>query len=163
MFAIIGIIVAVAVTLLLLVGVLHVGSSGMQNGKASNAAAELAEMEVGVQNLYSAQASFAGLTDTVALDAGTAVVPSNMNDGAGGIVNEWGGAVTLAPAATSTEWTLTETQVPQGACATLATKASDALAITVNGTAITTNPIDIAAITASCDQSDNELVFTFGH
>jgi hypothetical protein len=162
-FTIVGLIVAVAAALLLLVAVLHAGSSGMQNSKASDAAAELAQLELGVQGLYSAQASFNSLTNTVALDAGTSVVPSSMDDGNGGIVNEWGGTVTLA--GNGSEFTITETEVPQSACAVLATKATNPISVTVNGGGALSSPIDVGTVAADCSSngSNNTLTFTFGH
>lgn len=160
MFTIVGLIVTVAAVLLLLVAVLHAGSSGMQSSKASNAAAELAQMELGVQGLYSAQASFSSLTNTVALDAGTSVVPSSMDNGAGGIINEWGGTVTLA--GNGSTFTITEAGIPQSACAVLATKATNPLSVAVNGSVLT-SPIDVGKVTADCSSASNSLVFTFGH
>lgn len=163
MFTIVGLIVAVAAALILLVGVLHVGGSGMESSKASNAAAELAQLQLGIQNLYSAQASFASVSNTVALAGGTTVVPQSMNDGAGGIINEWGGAVTVAPDATVTQFTVTETKIPKEACPILATKVSNPVALSVNGNALTL-PVDVALVTAACTSTAaNTLLFTFGH
>ena len=160
MFTIVGLIVAVAAALLLLVAVLNAGAGGMQNSKASDAAAELAQMELGIQGLYSAQASFNSLNNSVALDAGTSVVPPNLNDGSGGIVNEWGGAIKLL--GNGATFTISEAAVPQSACAILATKASNPISVTVNGTSISA-PVDAGTVAADCSSASNNLVFTFGH
>ena len=102
------------------------------------------------------------MTNTVALAAGNNVVPESMNDGAGGVINEWGGTVTVAPGATVTQFTVTETKIPKDACAILATKAANPVGVSVNGNAITL-PIDVALVTAACNTSANTLAFTFGH
>jgi hypothetical protein len=162
-FTIVGLIVAVAAALILLVGVLHAGGAGMEGSKASNAAAELAQLELGIQNLYSAQAAFTGLTNTVALAAGSTVVPDSMNAGSGSILNEWGGAVTIAVAATPTNFKITEAGIPQSACATLATKVSNAVSVSVNAGAALTTPVDVGAVTTACNSNTNSIVFTFGH
>jgi len=162
-FTIVGLIVAVAAALILLVGVLHVGGSGMESSKASNAAAELAQLELGIQSLYSAQASFSSVTNTVALAAGNSVVPANMNPGtAGSIINEWGGTVTIAAGTVATQFTITETSVPRMPARRSSTKVSNPVSITIAGTAVTF-PVDVGAVTAACTSSSNTLVFTFGH
>lgn len=159
MFTIIGLIVTVAAVLVLLVGVLHVGAGGMESTKATNAAGELAQIELGLQSLYSAQATFASATDTVAIDAG--IVPTNMQSG-NSIINEWGGAVDIAVAGTDSEFTITESGIPQDACSTLATKVTNPISVSVNGTALGA-PIDAGLVAADCNGASNTLQFTFGH
>ncbi|MDR5726927.1 MAG: type 4 pilus major pilin [Terriglobia bacterium] len=159
MFTIIGLVVAVAAALILLVGVLHVGSGVKSNSVATNAAGELAQMALGIQSLYSGQASFASVTDTVAIDAGK--VPSGMVAGTA-IENEWGGAVTIGPATPATEFTIQEAEVPADACPTLVTQVSSATAISINGTALTL-PADAGTVAADCNAASNTLIFTFGH
>lgn len=76
----------------------------------------LSAIRTHVQQTFSGQPDYSGLDNALALAAGT--FPSSMKK-SGGVVNAWGGAVTVAEDADPSRFTITYAGVPQEACVKL--------------------------------------------
>jgi hypothetical protein len=163
MDGILGRVMATVVGLLMIAGVVVAAQQMFGGSKASNATSDLLTLEQGIQGAYSAQPTFASLTNTVSNTAGW--TPSDMNGGSGTatITNQWGGAVTVAVDTNTAQFDVTEQGVPSSACATIVNGAQNAVSVTANGTALTGPPYDPAALSASCNSSANTLKFVFSH
>lgn len=117
------------------------------------------------------------LDNDVAINA--ELFPKNMNAGAGSIVNQWEGDVVVigsdaAGAAVTTGtiaryMTITYPKVPKEVCTRLGASAAQNFGrVTVNGdvivdtfdTVATNDVVDEAALTTSCVDGGNEMVFT---
>jgi type II secretory pathway pseudopilin PulG len=162
MDGIVGRVMQIAVGLILLVGVVVGGQKMFASSKASNAVSDMMTLEQNIQSAYSAQPNFTTLTNTASNAGGW--TPSDMVNGTSGITNQWGGTVTVAVDATSTQFDLTETNVPPVACTTMANGAQGAMSVTVNGSALAgTAPFDPATVATACSTGQNTLKFVFGH
>lgn len=95
-------------------------------------------------------------------------VVGESTSGSATLINTWGGSVTLAPAASSggkTGFTLTYEKVPQQACATLATKVSQAVAETAINGSSTVGTVSATTAGSQCTKDSgstgtNTLKFT---
>jgi hypothetical protein len=142
-------------------------ASGLGSARVSNG---LQEMQTLVSNLRSTfNGRYAGIT-TAVLDS-TSVVPPSMRVAAGVYSNTWGGAVTVAPGATTTTFSVTSTGIPTDACSKLSDKfggdaSTGVISLSINGTAQTL-PASTAAASAACTAAGsgptggNSLVWVF--
>lgn len=122
----------------------------------------------GIKNLYSTSRNFGTLSNTTLANA--KILPDDMSYTAGVISNVWGGTVTVAPEAGSSNlrYRITYTAVPKAECVKLATGVStNFVRTTINNATVVLDRmaagevnIDPAAITAACaDASTNSLEF----
>lgn len=165
---VIGTLIAVVVTLLLIVVAVVMGEQLINGSGAANAISEVEAIRNGVTSLYAGSPNFNGLSNKVLESGGQ--MPSNMISGAVGAgtdVDEWGGAVTVAPATNPAQFTVTFAGVPTSACAELgAYQAGNLAAVSINGTAVTL-PISPATAVTDCNKSGegpsggNSIVWTF--
>jgi len=154
---VIGSLWGILIGVLLLGAVITVGYKALQYIKTSNTISGIAQLTAGVESLYSAQGTYATLTNTVALNAG--FVPADMNVG-GVIQDRWGGVVTMAPDVAPSMFDITLAGVPAAACASMAT--------TVKGVAVTlptggkqNMPVDAGTAASDC-AAGGSVTFVFG-
>lgn len=131
------------------------------SSKTSEAIADMHTLATETQTLFYGQHAFT-VTNTVAIQAKLA--PARMiNAAKTGLVNPWGGTVTIAPNTDTNKFNITQTKAPNDACAKMAANTPSAVGLTVNGTAQTI-PVDAGAVAARCNVTDdNTLIFTFSH
>jgi hypothetical protein len=163
MDGILGRVMQIAVGLILIVGVVVAAQGMFASSKANNATSDLLALGQAIQGGYSAQPTFGTVTNTVAISAGW--VPSDMGSAvtSPNITNQWGGAVTVAVDTNTSQFDVTETRVPNGACSTMLNGAQNAVSVTLNGSAIAGPPFDPGTIAASCNTGSNTLKFVFSH
>lgn len=138
------------------------------SNKIQNAIADVTQLSSNAQSLYNGQATFTTLTNTTAI-AGK-LAPSGMIPGGAGLLsNPWGGAVTIAVNATSSsQFDITEPGVPIDACSKMIAGLSNLVGLKVNGTAITTFPVDAGTGITACTTGATAaglttLIFSFAH
>lgn len=125
--------------------------------KTSKALSGQTELQANVIDLYSAQATFTSLTNTVLIDAKK--VPDAMLSGTA-IRNPWGGDVTVAVNGSNNgRFDITQTAVPSDGCVKMATSNTRLVALSINGTTQTV-PVDAALAASSCAGASNTLVAT---
>lgn len=136
---------------------------------AMNATNGVTALSSGVKALYP-NPTYTGLTASLLIQAGKA--PQNMVSGTGStatLVNNWGGAVTVAPAnyngGTANAHAITFPSVPRSACnSVVANTSANFQAISINGTTVKDDAAGTVATPASiateCDSEDNSIVFT---
>lgn len=132
------------------------------SSKTSDAISDLHGLSTETQSLFYGQQAFT-VTNAVAITAKLA--PERMiNAARTGLVNPWGGAVTIRANTTdSGKFDITSTKVPNDACAKMAANTPSIVGLSVNGT-VQTLPVDAGAVAARCSVTDNNtLIFTFGH
>lgn len=126
--------------------------------KAAQAINDLTQLHSNIQTTYNAQQSFSSLTNTVAITGKLA--PPKMINGTS-LVNPWGGAVTVRVNGSDTaKFDVAQTNIPNDACAKLATNIPMMVGLTVNGAAQTL-PADQGSVIASCGSGNNAMTFTF--
>jgi type II secretory pathway pseudopilin PulG len=159
MDSILGRVIGIAITLILVVGVVIASSSLFADSKASNAENDLTTLITNIQAAYATQPNFNGLTEQISNNAKW--TPSDMLNGAT-IVNQWGGTVTLGVVANS-QFTVTEPNVPRDGCIKLISSLPTAQSIAVNGAAALTALDPASLVTACSSPTSNSIVFTMGH
>ncbi len=128
--------------------------------KTQNAISDLTLLQTNVQSLYNGQNTFTTITNTVAIDGKLA--PASMISGTS-LVNPWGGTVTInVNAGNSSQFDITETAIPQDACAKLINSLTSVVGLKVNGTAQTL-PLDAGTAVSACNAAANTLILTFAH
>ena len=140
--------------------------NGIESAKVSNQNEALANLRVNIQEAFAPLHSYEELSNDTALAA--RIVPTNMLTGGNNeaygdaIINEWNGAITLAPANDNRDFTITLTNVPQGACIKLARNAKAWEEMTIGegegGTAVDRYGLQTEEICA--DEFNNTLVYT---
>lgn len=132
--------------------------------KVQNTIAQVTQTTSHIQTLYNAQNNFTSLTNAVVI-AGK-LAPSDMVSGTN-LVNPWNGSVTFAVDSNTAQYKMTQSGVPNEACAKLATGIPGAISVQINGGTVynsATNPVEAGAATTACssDGDSNTLAFVFG-
>lgn len=138
--------------------------NGIESSKVSNQNEALAHLRVSIQEAFASLHSYEDLNNDNAIAA--RIVPSNMLTGAAddnvygdAIINEWNGAITLAPDNENRDFTITLAAVPQGACLKLARSAKQWENMTVNDTAV--ERYGLQNVEEICtEEFENTLVYT---
>ena len=168
---------------LLVVGLIAIASIGVyklfskvQEGNTANTEAKNIDLiRAGVKSLYAAQTNYASLTPTIINRA--KITPESMRvAGGAAIINSFGGAVDVRPAAinggANNGFTISYDKVPGPVCTKLASGAAAQFDIvTVGGAAgslagnikaFGVNNIDVAALTTACeDIAGTGVMMTF--
>lgn len=133
--------------------------------KVQDSISQSTQTTANIQTLYQGQNNFTSLTNAVVI-AGK-LAPKNMVSGVN-LINPWGGSVTFAVnAANQAQFTMTHNNVPNDACAKLATGISGAISVRINNAAVrnnATNPVEAGQATTDCNSATdtNTLAFVFG-
>jgi len=151
-FTLLEMMMVIVISLLMMAGVFGLVSMAMGNSKVKDAQQNISTIRMGVQNLYSGQPNYSGLSNTIAENAG--IFPDKLIKSAGTIKNAWNGDVTIAPNSDPSKFDVTYKSVPQEACMKLAVL-SGFDEITVGGTGVN----DIAGASSECASGGNDLVF----
>lgn len=137
---------ALLVTVFVIIGILALFGGIFSTSKVTNETNYLTSLAGNVENTYGTNHNY-GTSDLTAGLVSTKNAPAPMIVGTG-LVNSWGGAVTVTGA--NQFFTLQETNVPQKECIQLAQTGSvSPSAISINGTAQTL-PLTSAAAAAGC-------------
>ena len=155
----IGGLFAALVTIIGIVALIALYNNVTSSNKSSQALTDLTSMVGSIQATYISHPSYTNLSATVVVNGNLA--PATMISGAA-LINPWGGNVTVAPAANTSFFTVTEPSVPNDACVKMATAISNLGALSINGTSVTL-PADPSVVAGTCTGNNNSLVFTFGH
>lgn len=131
------------------------------SSKTSDAISDMHKLATDTQGLFYGQQAFT-VTNGIAITASLA--PDRMiNAAKTGLVNPWGGAVTIKANTDTSKFDITTTKVPNDACAKMAANTPAMVGLSVNATAQTL-PVDAGAVATKCNVTDNNtLIFTFGH
>ena len=112
----------------------------------------------GVTNLFNNSSDYTGLDNSLVESAN--IFPVGVVRG-GQAKNKWGGDITVAPGASTDEFTITYTEVPEDACLQLGVFNHKTWeSVTINGDAIDQaddNPVPL--VSAACDET-NTIVYT---
>ncbi|MBB5547431.1 hypothetical protein A8H39_00960 [Paraburkholderia fungorum] len=148
------------VRLLGIAAVVAVLVSIFSKNKAETEVANLTQLSSSIQNAYTGQTTFAGLTTSVASN----IAPSAMVSGTT-LVNQWGGDVTVQVDANSSQFDVIEDTVPSSGCIDLVEKASNYVQLTLDGTTYTsTTPLSPAQAISGCNSASTQnITFVFGH
>lgn len=127
------------------------------SNKTQNAISDITLLQTNTQVLYSAQSSFATLTNAVAINAKLA--PSNMISGAT-LTNPWGGLITIT--GNATQFIINSTLVPADACAKMAISLGNVVALKVGatGTVVVALPADAGTVAGQC-AATNTMIMNF--
>ena len=130
------------------------------SNKVGTEASNISTLDAKSAQLYSGTSSTASLTDTVLIAAGD--VPSSMVSGTTGIINPWGGAVTVTGDA-SNDVNITDSGLSQSTCAAEATAVDNYTTLAINGgTAAAASAVPPATIATGCIAGNtNKLAFVF--
>jgi hypothetical protein len=165
MDSILGRVIGIAITLILVVGVVIASSSLFSGAKASNAANDLTTLIANVQAAYATQPNFTNLNNTAVTNGKWA--PSDMVTGAGGLINQWGGQVTVQQdkldGNNTAEFDVVETAIPADACVKLVNTVPAAIKVTVGAASTTAIATDPAAVAGVCSAGSITLNFVMGH
>lgn len=116
----------------------------------------LSTLRMNVQQMFTSSNNYEGIDDALAIKAG--LIPKKMIRG-NGLVNPWGGAITLAEGDDPSTFTITITAIPQEACTKLAAfQLENWHHIEVNGTAIGRQSSIVDA--ADACQESNTIIYT---
>lgn len=132
--------------------------------KTQNAISDLTQLQANSQALYNGQNTFTTLTNTVAVSGKLAT--ASMIAGSSNLQNPWGGVVTInVNSGNASQFDITETAVPQDACAKMLVGLPTVVALKVNGTSQTL-PLDAGTAVVACSvatTAGNTLIYTFAH
>ena len=148
------------VAALVVIGAIALLSSAFSSASSNSLSQQVSAIQSGVKKLYMGQgATYANLSNTVLVSAG--VVPATLTSASGGtITNSWNGAVTVAPATSSNEFTIEYKSVPQAVCVAAVTAGGTWSAISINGTAQAMPVTPDAAATACSSGDTNDIIWT---
>jgi hypothetical protein len=129
----------------------------VSGSKLSEAQQSLSSIRMDLQQIYSTESDYSGLSNKVALNNG--VIPQQLKKG-NNIRNGWGGAITLAPNSTNpTMFDLRYEDVPKDACTKFAKfQAGSWVRVTVNGADVSSGNSMVSAI-SSAVKGSNTVVF----
>ncbi|HCI48208.1 MAG TPA: hypothetical protein DFI00_13020 [Rhodospirillaceae bacterium] len=129
-------------------------------------------MQKSVRELYSGQADYSGLTNTLVYNSG--YVPSDIKaDSIGEMRNTWGGLVNVAVNGGNTgRFDISFEEVPREACVRIvsytgnqngSTDGVDSITVTADGgdTVFDTFPTNMASVVAACDDSNEQNILTW--
>ena len=131
------------------------------SSKTSDAISDTHKLATETQTLFYGQQAFT-VTDSVAITAKLA--PDRMvNAAKTGLVNPWGGTVTIKANSDTSKFDVSSAKIPNDACAKMAANTPSMVGLSVNASAQTL-PLDAGAVAAKCSNNDdNTLIFTFSH
>ena len=164
-FTLVEILLVVGFIALASIGIYAVYNKVTTTSKANQENTNLQTLKTGIKQLYGNQGNFTGLTETVIRNSRLA--PQQMNTGtAGGLINMFGGAVTIAPLAFGSfnGFRITSNNVPGDVCVKLVATASGTFEqITANGTIVkpigVNNPPNPATVTTACNADTVTMLF----
>lgn len=140
--------VLVVIALIVVVGI-TAGQSLMSQGRVGNTTQDIAEIAANVEGAYANQATFAGLSNSLAISQ--KLVPANMVQGGTSIVDPFGGAVTLQPDGTVPNgFDIQVGGLGNASCAAVAEDIS-AFEIEINGTVAASANASVSPSTAGTD------------
>ncbi|MES2879234.1 MAG: type 4 pilus major pilin [Pseudomonadota bacterium] len=158
MSEILGSLFKTIVALLALAGITLVANQVFGANKTSDHLANLHQMNLNIQALYSTQGSYTSLTNTVIISGHLA--PKSMTV-TGSLLNPWGGAVTVVVnSGNASQYDATDASVPAESCAKVATGQSTLVGLKINGAAQTL-PADAGALVTACNLASNTLIYTY--
>ena len=160
-WAIMSAMIAITISLIMLGGIFAIVQMTMQGSRVQEAQKNIGSIRTNVQQLYSGQPDYSGLSNDVIIDAGLAP-ESMLGSAAGELKNTWNSAVTVEPASSVHQFTVTYDGVPQEACIELAKFGYGSWQkVTVGGTSISQEGGGaISDATGACSSGDNSLTFT---
>lgn len=130
----------------------------LASNKTSDAIAGQTQLQSNIQVAYSAQGTFTTLNAARVIAGGLA--PAKMVVG-GNLVNPWGGAIVPAvDGANASQFTVSQANVPQDGCQKFVSSQGNAVAISVNGTALAL-PVDAGLAISACNAAANSILFTY--
>jgi hypothetical protein len=129
--------------------------------KAETEVSNLTQLASSIQNAYTGQTTFTGITSAVAAN----IAPTAMVVGGNTLVNQWGGSVTVQVDANASQFDVIEDSVPSSGCVDLVEKASNYVELTLDGTTYTaTSPLSPATAISGCNAATTEnITFVYGH
>lgn len=166
-------VIAIAVGVLLVAGMIALGSKAFSASKANQELANLNQVMNGVRSIYAARNNFVGLDGATVINSG--VAPNQMIDqaNAGALLNVWGRPVTVQDGDSGIgipgTFEIITTGIPGDGCVSLLTKtpAEGVEQVVVAGGAGDTwdadeLPVDPAEATTACDpgaQGQNDITW----
>ncbi len=164
-FTLVEILLVVGFIALASIGIYAVYNKVTTTSKANQENNNLQTLKTGIKQLFGNQGNFTGLTETVIRNSRLA--PQQMNTGAaGGLINMFGGTVTIAPQlfGSFNGFRITSNSVPGDVCVKLVATASGTFEqITANGTIVkpigSNNPINPATVTTACNADTVTMLF----
>jgi len=162
----IELLIAVGIIGGILLVVLQMGGNMRTDSTVRNETSLLNTIAENVRGLYGTSANYNGLTQTVAQNA--QLFPGNMDDGTN-VFNTWSGNVTVA-SATDTDgnadraFSVVWGNIPEAACAKMATANTTAAEVTVGTTVVTdaAGDVDPAAAASACaGNATSDITYLF--
>lgn len=155
-----------ALSAVVVAGVMLYYQSASDNNRLQNAVGELGSVQTAVQTLYAGSSVYTGLT--TAMLAGNAAIPPNLQNGAS-IYTPWGAStsVTLGTekAGTVTDgfYTVTFAGVPQGDCMAMGSQTLGAqlVGVAYNGGTTYKAPTPVNAQAGCTDATSNTIAWEF--
>lgn len=156
---VISILVSVIIFLVILTGVFAMVGRTQEASRMQQTQQDITAIQMSTRQTYATSKTYAGLDNATAILAG--ILSESMVSGGSG-VNAWGGAITVAvDSSDSTQFTVTYTGLPSGACMQLASfgngswvsAKAGSTAIPQNGTGV------VAAAATGCAAASNTLEF----
>lgn len=147
---------------IVVIGAVVLLNNAFNSESTNELAQQVSALQTGVKKLYLGQTGgYASVTTPIVYNAG--VFPSNTtNDGKGNVTDSWGGAVLIAPSAsTNTQFTISYATVPQAVCVNAVSASGNWVSISINGNVTTTVPVDPKTASSECTSgSTNTIVWT---
>jgi type II secretory pathway pseudopilin PulG len=164
-FTLVEILLVVGFIALASIGIYAVYNKVTTTSKANEENRNLQTLKTGIKQLYGNQGTFTGLTETVIRNSRLA--PQQMNTGtAGGLINMFGGSVTIAPLTfgSFSGFRITSNEIPGDVCVKLVAATSGTFEqITAAGTIVkpigANNPPNPATITTACNADKVTMLF----
>ena len=143
----------VAAVVIILVSIFH-------KNKASTEVSNITQLATSISNTYTGQTAFTGLNTAIAAK----LAPTSMVTGTT-LMNQWGGAVTVAVDANPSQFDIVENGVPSDGCVDMANKATNYVTLTLNGaTYNATNPLDAGTAVTACNAAATQTItYVYGH
>ncbi|OFW84167.1 MAG: hypothetical protein A2018_06590 [Alphaproteobacteria bacterium GWF2_58_20] len=157
-------VIAIAVGVIVVSGMVALGSRAFTSSKVNTEIANLNSITNGARSLYSGMVNYNGITQAQLISA--SAIPQSMVSGTT-IRNAWGGTIAIAADDINAGYTVTSNMYPKEVCIDLITKtpASGYYRVTVQGTVLadtldasTTNdfPISPARAVTACNAGNNQ-------
>jgi len=144
------------IVVVVLLGLFALFTGAFSTSKIQNEMAYVQTLSGNVESLYATNHNY-GTADITASLVSTKNAPTPMIVGTG-LVNSWGGAVTVA--GVTNDFTITYNAVPQKECIQLSQASLNPIGVSINATAQTL-PLTVAAVTTACSSvTSNVIVWT---
>lgn len=132
--------------------------SAKPSAEASNESQELSTLAANLQGTFGLGRDYSNLTNTSAINA--KAIPENMVSGTSGVINGWGGPLTLTTGPNRTQYTIAYDGIPAAACVKFVTAAAgffDTVGSTSGGSDIRANggQVQNSAIVTFCSGTAN--------